>query len=82
MIRFIPLMLNRYAESFLNFFHKNLFRTLSMEKTLLINWNNKIGEEFVFLSNSSIISKENIEKEMMLAGLLSNKENKKVQTFH
>jgi len=53
-----------------------------MEKTLLINWNNKIGEEFVFLSNSSIISKENIEKEMMLAGLLSNKENKKVQTFH
>ena len=36
-----------------------------MEKTLLINWNNNIGEEFVFLSNSSIISHKCIEKEMI-----------------
>ena len=58
MIRFIPLMLNRKSDSFLNFFRKISFKTLSMENTLLINWHKNTTDEFVFLSNTSIISKQ------------------------
>ena len=41
-----------------------------MESTLLINWKKDTNDEFVFPSNTSIISKHVIEKEMANAGLL------------
>jgi len=41
-----------------------------MENTLLINWKKDTNDEFVFPSNTSIISKHIIEKEMANAGLL------------
>ena len=70
LIRFIPLMLNRRSDSFMNFFNKLTFKTLSMENTLLINWNNNPNDEFIFLSNTSIISKELIQKEMVKKGFM------------
>ena len=36
-----------------------------MDNTLLINWNKNKKDEFVFLSNTSIVTKELIEKEMI-----------------
>ena len=41
-----------------------------MENTLLINWKKDTVDEFVFPSNTSIISKHLIEIEMAKVGLL------------
>ena len=51
-------MLNRQSDSFLNFFSKISFKSLSMDNILLIDWNKNTSDEFVFLSNTSIISKQ------------------------
>ena len=51
-----------------------------MENTLLINWNKDASDEFVFASNTSIISKHLIEKESANAGLLDIKAHERGKT--
>ena len=57
----------------MNFFSKISFKSLSMENTLMINWKKDTSDEFVFASNTSIVSKHLIEQEMAKVGLLDRK---------
>ena len=74
-------MLNRSSESFQNFFSRISFKSLSMEKIMLINWKKDTCDEFVFPSNTSIITKNLIEKEMANLGLLDIKAHGKCKTM-
>ena len=53
-----------------------------MDNTLLINWKKDTSDEFVFPSNTSIISKHLIEKEMANAGLLDTNAHERCKTLH
>ena len=53
-----------------------------MDNTLLINWKKDTMDEFVFPSNTSIISKHLIEKEMAKVGLLDEKAHERCKTLN
>jgi len=80
MIKYIPLMLNRQSPTFLEFFDDISYKPLSMQKVLVIPCNEELPSEYLFKSNTSLITKDLVLDKFEDAGLIKHRDKKSYET--